>query len=280
MNLDFLFNEVLKELNLPIKTEEEYIRIEKSLKLQEKLNEDIDKNEVDIILEILKLYPEEFKFLVNEKNLVNFLLKKNFIAAQISSLQSEEFIDNFSKFISTYFNIEFGESFDFYLKNKKYTELNIISNYFKIIPINSVETIHEKLIDKLDLAIDLFMNNSSIELLKKYLFCLHSSSFWEFISVFQSYQIENKINDLINISADQINSKNFKSKVNFYLKFYKALKSYNSLDDDLHETIHKNYLYAKENLSNIPVVGNYLNPKWFFLIYILVKLILYSKSCN
>lgn len=273
MKIELFFNGFLDDFSLENITNEDIIRIEKKLILASKINTDINRNDIDNFLSILKEYPNELNYLINETNLVGFLNKQKFISKKINTIKEEDDIRKFIKFSNLYLSEIFKESINFYFKEKRYSELQVLSSYNIILSTELLELIHLKLLEKLAVAQNLFSTKIESNNLIEKLSFLQSKTFYLLLSTYSSYQIDDVINNLITISAEQINSGKFKKRDNFYLKFYKALHNYNCTDDNLYDVIQKNYLYAKERLNFLPSSNGGGNYWKYWLPFIILKVI-------
>jgi len=278
MNLEFLFSPEIQALKLPVRSDAEYIRIEKQILLQTKLGNSLDKNEAEQILTILKHYGDELNLLFRDSNLSHFLLKKRFALSEVNYQIEKSNGDAFNEFLSNYFSQNFKESIDYYLKENLFSEIISLRFYTEILPVDVLEHLSNRLEIKLSNAIHKLNSIQSESKLKVEAKILVNPDFYEVLNVYPSYEVESKIRKIIDISADEINQKNG-NRNNFLLKILYTMKQYDAIDEELDDIIQGNYRYAAEKLDKIKSFFSHGIGRFSFLIVIVVlKLLFYASD--
>lgn len=163
---------------------QDIIRTEKLLKVESKINSNLDINYLNTFLDVLKNNKNELLFLINETLIIQILgnQKIRFYNATKLNVINSQFKDFLDKNLKQDLLFFCEKSF----KEENYDNMSILSNYQTVLPDDIVEFIERKTINKL---------NYIIENLKKGYFgssSLKKSNFIEFASKLEAAEIIEK----------------------------------------------------------------------------------------
>lgn len=273
MNLSLLFNQILPEIDLPIKSDEEFIRVEKKLMLQTKLDASISKNDIEEIVGMLKNYSEELNYLRNEKNLVNFLNQKTFEKNEITNLFEGEETDKINRFIELNFEHAFKDSISFYFKKNQFKEPLILSNYNGLFSLDFQNYIDELIFEKLEFGIEMLQTDLDEQIIEKRLSYLNSTDFFKLLDEYPSHNLEEYLAVLTNLAVNQLNQNDFIHRKSFYYNFLIELNQYEAMSEDLNKIIKQNHKFANENKS-------FSFSKWFKYIFYALWILSLIYRCS
>lgn len=176
---------------------QDIIRTEKLLKLESKINSNLDINYLSTFLDLIKNNKNELLFLVEQTLILEILQDQkirfhNKEKLNISNPNFKEFLENYLKQDILFFC---EKSF----RNEEYDGLNILNNYQSVLPDEVLDFIDEKVNIKL---------NYIIENLKKGYFgstSIKKSKFLIYASTLISIEIKEKKNEISRLVAVEIN---------------------------------------------------------------------------
>lgn len=246
MNLNYLFNEVVPLLSTIENSELDLIKIEKQLKLNSRLNQDKNSNEVDSTLTILKANKKGLIELSKDKFLINFLYKNNFNpkGTKILSLNSET-LDACS-FINSYLGIQFLDSIKHYINSNQFHILKNLNKYSEFLDYELISNIEYKLEEKLESGIAILKGKTDLSKSKPQIENLISKDFYKVLTIFNDYNIESKILELLIFIRNEKDNKSWgKELKNFIYKIGSSIINYESYDENTTHSIKINYCESK-----------------------------------
>lgn len=279
MNIELFFNKIILEIELPLDSEDELIRIEKQLLLELKLNQKFEIKDIEEIIKIINDFPLELLYLLREKNLTNFLLAKNQKYKSATLFEYESDAKNFELFFRKYLIGNFKDSLNLYLVKEIYNPIYFLSYYTDILPIEFIEYLESKFIEKLEIGFQLLDSDIDFNLIKNKIDYLGNKDFLDLFSVFTSYEIEDKISKLITLFHNQIVSGKYKNRLEFIYKFYFYLGSYNCLDENLQSVIFNNHRFAytmQPNTIKEMKIANFIGKVLYAISSIFILFIFYK----
>lgn len=175
---------------------QDIIRTEKLLKVESKINSNLDINYLNTFLDVLKNNKNELLFLINETLIIQILGNQNirFYNATKLNVINSQFKDFLDKNLKQDLLFFCEKSF----KEENYDNMSILSNYQTVLPDDIVEFIDRKTINKL---------NYIIENLKKGYFgstSLNKSNFIEFTSKIDTSEIIEKKKEITLLLSEEI----------------------------------------------------------------------------
>ncbi|WP_430408370.1 hypothetical protein [Kordia sp.] len=158
--------ELLPDIELQNFTEKDLIRIEKLLKVEQKVNPDFKATTINVFLNSLKEHPEGVRFLFANPNLKHLLtrsfakMQKN-VTVQLEGFDAQEIVS----FISKYLTEDFTDSINYYFNKEIYQPVTKMLLYKDVIPDEVINLIRRKTDGKIDFLtnkLDKIINDSPI----------------------------------------------------------------------------------------------------------------------
>ncbi|WP_289665308.1 hypothetical protein [Flavobacterium panacagri] len=216
----------------------DYIRIEKNINFERKINSEIDSNTSGNLILALKEYKEELLFVISNRILFNFFTNNNRIEnhfqddnLNVSEEKMKHFISLFlADDLISFFSQKLSKGWYHYLE-----ELDLLVKFKRYFPEEINYKMSSLIFSKLDFAIyklSVLENNkvSDIAYIKH-------RTFYELLSHFASIELDQKITNLLSLVIDF-----YKKKTNivFWNSVIKSMAFYTAFDDSINEILFKN----------------------------------------
>lgn len=132
-------------------SEKDFIRIEKVLKLEQKLNIKINVKAIDFFLESIRNEKDGVSFLLSNPNLIKLLNQKDTNAKRFIGFRDNiKKSDTITSFIQKYLKEDILNSIQYYFTKKQYVSLKNLLNYKKYFHSEILEFIDAKIILKIE----------------------------------------------------------------------------------------------------------------------------------
>jgi hypothetical protein len=167
---------------------QDIIRTEKILKVESKINPNLDINYLSVFLDVIKNNKNELLFLINETLIFEILLDKKIKLYNVTKLKIDD--SNFKTFVENYLKDDLLNYCEKSFKDETYDNLTILGNYQSILPDEIIDFIERKTINRL---------NYILENLKKGYFgstSIKKSKFIEFASKLDAPEIKAKKSEI------------------------------------------------------------------------------------
>ena len=175
---------------------QDVIKTEKILKVECKINPDLDINYLGIFLDAIKNNKKELLFLINETFIFQILTDKEIKLFHTTTLE----IDNapFKDFVAHYLTEDLLSFCEKAFKNETYTNLKYLNNYKNILPTVVQDFIEKKATTKLDYIL--------VNLKKGYFgsTSLKKSNFIEYASTIDSHEIKEKKREVMSLVNKEV----------------------------------------------------------------------------
>jgi len=217
---------------------EDYIRIEKKINFEKKVNPEIDSNTSENLITALKNYKEELRFVMSNRVLFNFFTDNNFSKNNFSNYNltvSDEKMKHFialflAEDLISFFSLKLSKSWYHYLE-----ELDLLLELKRYFPEDSIYKMGLLLYSKLDFAV------SQLSVLKgsevSSISYIKYSTFYVLLSHFTSIELDQKISNLLSLVIEF-----YKKKVNvpFFTAVIQSMAFYKAYNENINETLAKN----------------------------------------
>lgn len=230
-------------------TDESLIRVEKKLKAEARMGGDIDINEIESILDVLKNHKRELAILHREDfNILRTILEnpsRFFVLYNKVELPDNDEIEALRDFLRSYFQNELTEYIRNCISKGYYNALYSLLIYNFALPSSLLDDAQTKLRSKLDYAIECISISSS-NLSDKVNHCTNPF-FFRSISQIGSNYFERDVIRLTNVTLDKLKTSQLQLRLLF------ALGSFTALSEELKETLHSNWSYARRRgVTEVP----------------------------
>ncbi len=158
--------ELFPDIELQNATDKDLIRIEKLLKVEQKVNPDFKANTIGVFLKSLKEHPDGVRFLFTNQNIIHILsrsfskMEKN-ATANLEGFDVQEVVS----FISKYLTEDFTDSINYYFNKEIYQPITKMLLYREVLPDEIIELIRKKTDGKIDFVtnkLDKIINDNPI----------------------------------------------------------------------------------------------------------------------
>lgn len=236
----------LQDLDLSAFSKDDAIKLEKQIKLERKLNPDLNQNDVDDLLKIIHEFPREFAILLNDKRLLKLLEGKKVEEEQefISTYQNG--LDELKNVFVQYFEEAYLDAFKSFIRAKDFKSATQLFYYSFLISENLKLEIQELLINQLNVAKTII--SSKPKGFFNELNHLVEEDFYLLLKAANSIEIKDAFKEFYNVVVDFFNDK-FAHHFNAHKVLIKSA-NYVSDDEDLDELILRNFLLLSKNDRN------------------------------
>jgi len=258
-------------------TSEEIIRIEKHINVEKKINPDIDVNVANNLIEALKNYPSEFKFIVESRVLYNFFSKKIFFRDSFPLEKIAISEDRVKFFIDKYLQDDLNVFFDKKLTENKYDEMNDILEFKNYFPEEMLFRIAKRAEGKLDYVLSSLHSRNTNYFPILY---ITKAYFYTFLSHFVSTDIDDKVHILLNEIVDIYN---VNKSSQFAEGIMISMANYHPYDEELMDTIASNKRIIQNNIEGRQNKSEKSGFSWktfLVIILILFKVAIFSDKCS
>lgn len=189
--------------------EAEIIRIEKKLKAEVKLSQNIDLNDVDMILLILRNNKPELKILYHPwYRKLREILTQPTIFTVSSQVEIFSFAPNekFNDFISKYFGKTLSEYASFCIQQDHYNALNTLLLYKEILPAVLLDDISKKCKQKIEFGTECI--NVKSQNIQQKIECLTNPYFYRCLNKLGAVGYESPLIELLNTGIENLQKTN------------------------------------------------------------------------
>ncbi|OXE97631.1 hypothetical protein B0A79_21390 [Flavobacterium piscis] len=205
---------------------EDYIRIEKKINFEKKVNPELDSNTSENLIIALKDYKEELLFVMSNLVLFNFLNHNNVSKNNVSNYNLTVSDEKIKEFIALFLTDDLISFFSLKLSKNSYNdleELDAVLDLKRYFPEDIIYKMGLLLYSKLDFAISQ-LNVSTTNEFSNIAYIRHSA-FYDLLSHFATIELDQKMVVLLNLVAD-----NYEKMTNivFFSSVIKSMASYNA----------------------------------------------------
>ncbi|PTX61678.1 hypothetical protein C8N46_104322 [Kordia periserrulae] len=155
--------ELFPDLDLQNASSKDIIRVEKLLKVEQKLNPDFKATSIQVFLDSLKQEPDGVRFLFKNENLMHLLTRSFSKMKKEVTVNMEGFErDTIYKFMSEFLKEDVNESVYYYFNKEIYEPVTNLLEYREILPDETLELIRKRTEGKID-----FLLNTADKLIHK-----------------------------------------------------------------------------------------------------------------
>ncbi|MEC4003456.1 hypothetical protein OX283_002200 [Flavobacterium sp. SUN052] len=277
MNIIQLFEilQIDKDKTLQFTTDE-IIRIEKQVNVEKKINPEIDVNVAANLIEALKNYPNEFHFISNNRILYNFFSKAELPRDKFQRQNIEVSTENVKHFISLFLMEDIDLFFDQKMAQNKFEDMHLFLDNKVYFPEDVLFKLNKKAFSKIDFALH-SLSVVSADLSK--ILYIKQSSFYQFLSHFNSIEMDEKLKLLLNRIVDMYN---INKKSEFAGTSMVSMYFYKAFDEDFAETLKKNrdVVYSNQSSSGSSGGSKYSWKSMGIVLFILVRVLLFASRCD
>ncbi|MEN2400853.1 hypothetical protein GKZ90_0013795 [Flavobacterium sp. MC2016-06] len=217
---------------------EDYIRIEKKINFEKKINSEIDSKVSENLITALKEYKEELLFIMSNRIFFNFFTNNNFSKDYFSNHDLAVSDEKMKHFIALFladdlisiFSLKLSKSWYHYLE-----ELDFLLDLKRYFPEEIIYKMGLLIFSKLDFAIYqlavLKTNEFSNILYIKY------KTFYDLLSHFTTVELDQKISNLLSLVIEFYKKK---ANVNFFTCVIQSMAFYNAFNENINDTLAKN----------------------------------------
>lgn len=236
MNIIQLFSllDLKKDQILEFDTND-YIRIEKKINFEKKINPEIDAKTSENLIFALKEYKEEFLFVMSNRILFNFFTNKNLSENQflhynrtVSDEKMKQFMGLFlAEDLLSFFSFKLSKGWFHYLE-----ELDFLLGFKKYFSEELIYKMGSLVFSKLDFAIyQLAVSNtnkfSNIDFIKH-------RTFYCVLSHFTTLESDQKISKLLSLVIKLYNQKR---NIPFFISVLQSMTSYKAFNENVNEVL-------------------------------------------
>ncbi|MFT5819371.1 MAG: hypothetical protein ACI8ZM_000594 [Crocinitomix sp.] len=223
-------------------SEQDIIRIEKKFKAEIKLNDNLDMNDLEQVIHVLKNQQQDMIWLMSEelKLLKSILTNPQKFIVKKGAININTAIDRikFSLFLETYFAKELRQYVDKCIKNDFYNALHSLLKFQAILSPQLLNEIQKKIANKLNYAIECIEISAS-NILQKVSYCTNPF-FYRVLSQLGSGQFESDVTDLLNTTISNLKTKELHWGIVF------AMGSFAAQGESLKDTLRRNKSIASQ----------------------------------
>jgi hypothetical protein len=222
------FFEYIENLGIPIQelsnlSEEEIIRIEKRLIAQSRMDDNLDRNDVVQIIDVLRkdkanialLFQPEFKALVAIlRSDVGFIMLNKTITKSVTTN------DDFVRFLSDNFEVRFKAYIEKCLRKDHYYALHSLLCFSPVLSTGILGMIGQRLTQKLDFMIESIRLGS--ELIEAKVVPAANPFYFRCLNKIGAIQFEEEVGNLLNATTRHLTNKNLKLRIVFSIGILEA----------------------------------------------------------
>lgn len=216
----------LDKLNIPLEelnnlSEKEIIRLEKKLKAEVVLGNEIDINQVNQLIDSLRNSQDNLKYVTTQdtKWLRNIISNpRKLITFPINETPKQAAPDEAKQFIEEKFSAEITEYFSTCLKENHYRALHCLLFYHTILPNSILDEIQAKMIQKMEYSIECLNINASG--LNRKIFFLYNPFFFKCLNFLDPTITESLLPTLVNLIIRKSETNKTLYRVHFCMGMY------------------------------------------------------------
>ena len=270
MNLELIQHFVIPELSTTYIDTSALQRIEKKLILETKLSDDIDINDVERLLKVLRAYPNAIVAITKDYFLFHFIQKKKFNPQKIAYSLPQVHFTEIKACLSDILAEDIVLAAKHYITQNEYAAIVGLSIYKQLLEDECIFEIQNLLENRLENGIKILRSNQSLLQFKHQIICFHSRDFYVALSKFIDSNFNYHINQLIGVVADHYNAVKHIERQKFYLKVMCMMRYYKTDEQELKKVIHNNYDFAKDKSNtNLDLKETLLKKWWIWLIAVI-----------
>ncbi|KUJ62187.1 hypothetical protein AR687_09200 [Flavobacteriaceae bacterium CRH] len=246
---------------------EDYIRIEKKINFEKKINPEIDSKTSENLIFALKEYKEEFFFVMSNSICLNFFAQNKFSKEYFSNYNLTVSDEKIKEFIALFLADDLVSFFSFKLSKGWFhylEELNFLLDLKRYFPEEIIYKMGVLLYSKLDFAISQLSVSTTSDFSN--IVYIKYSTFYDLLSHFATIELDRKIVGLLDLVA-----KHYKRGTNiiFFRSVVKSMASYNAFI----ENISKILIESREILIRPKEKKGDDNEKMHFIIKIILAVV-------
>jgi len=217
---------------------EDYIRIEKKINFEKKINPEIDAKTSENLILALKEYKEEFLFVLSNRILFNFFTHNDFARNYFSSYNLTVSDEKMKHFIAAFLADDLLSFFSFKLSKNWYhyfEELSLLLDLKRYFPEDTIYKMNLLVFSKIDFAISQ-LNTLKGNEVSTIVYIKHGS-FYGLLSHFATIDLDQKISNLLSFVSEFYNKK--KNDV-FFTHVIESMVFYKAFNERINEVLIKN----------------------------------------
>jgi len=239
MNIIQLFSLLdLKNDHILEFSSEDYIRIEKKINFEKKVNPELDSNTSENLITALKNYKEELRFVMSNRVLFNFLTHNNVSKNNVSNYNLTVSDEKIKEFIAlfladdliSFFSLKLSKSWYHYLE-----ELDFLLDLKTYFPEEVIYKMASLVFSKLDFAISQLRVLSSNDISS--ISYIQHKTFYYLLSHFATIELDRKMSNLLSLVI-----KFYEKKTNilFFTCVVKSMAFYNDFNGNITKILIQN----------------------------------------
>jgi hypothetical protein len=217
---------------------EDYIRIEKKINFEKKINPEIDANAGENLITALKEYKEELLFIMTNRVLFNFFTHNNFSEDYFSNdnlIVSDEKIKHFitlflAEDLISFFSLKLSKSWYHYLE-----ELDFLLDLKTYFPEEVIYKMASLVFSKLDFAISQLRVLSSNDISS--INYIQHKTFYYLLSHFATIELDRKMSNLLSLVIEFYEKK---TNILFFTHVVKSMAFYNDFNGNITKILIQN----------------------------------------
>ncbi|PJJ10132.1 hypothetical protein CLU83_3523 [Flavobacterium sp. 1] len=217
---------------------EDFIRIEKKINFEKKINPEIDSKAGENLIRALKEYKEVFLFLMSNRTLFNFLSKNNLSKNNFPVSNGFVSDEKVKGFIAVFLADDLLSFFSLKLSTNTYNdleELDYLLDAKNYLPEEIIYKMASLVFSKLDFSINqlcvTYSNDFSNIIFIRY------TTFYGLLTHFRTFETDQKISDLLSLVIVFYQKKIDDS---FFTAVIQSMAFYKAFDENVNETLIKN----------------------------------------
>nr|WP_315157770.1 hypothetical protein [uncultured Flavobacterium sp.] len=217
---------------------EDFIRIEKKINFEKKINPEIDSKAGENLILALKEYKQEFLFLMSNRVLFNFLTKNNLSKSHFPASNGFVSDEKIKGFITVFLADDLLSFFSLKLSKNTYNDLEELDylleakNYF---PEETIYKMGSLVFSKLDFAINHLSVTESYDFSN--IIYIRYTTFYVLLTHLRNVETDQKICNLLELVIVFYEKKTSDS---FFTAVIQSMAFYIAFDENINETLVKN----------------------------------------
>ena len=236
---------------------QDFIRLEKKLKAEARLNDDWNQNEVEQLLNLISSYGEQCKWLFDRRmNLLRLILEdpeKFRLAKGVVHLPGEVQSLDYPAFLDQYFRKELDRYLERCIRKEYFNALHSLLYYRDLLPHSFVDVVSQRLKRKMEVGIE-YMHIRSENLDQKIAY-FTNPYFFRCLTQLGSIQFTEQIVDLLKETIDGPIREEYQFQIFFSMQFCELP------GDRAEDVLQSNATYAEINGVEEVLVNVYTNKK-------------------
>lgn len=238
---------------------DDYIRIEKKINFEKKINSEIDSSTSENLISALKEYKEELSFIISNRILFNFFSQNNFSKNYFLNYNLNVSDEKIKHFIAIFLADDLISFFSLKLSKNTYAELeelDLLVSLKEYFPEEMIYKMGSLVFSKLDFAFSHLAKPNSNEFSN--IIYIKYRTFYDLLSHFTTVESDQKISNLLSLVVEF-----YKKNTNpeFFTSVIQSMAFYNAFNEYINETLVKNrdivtvFREDAENVKRRPVAS-------------------------